>query len=158
VGKSYVNDTASLTPSTRGSYYSMEALHDFIRPGDTFISSSSSQTTTGIVYAAKRPDGTIALMIINPNSAAQVIPVTISGGTYSTNGIQFLTSLTADPVQSLVSGLGNSFSVNLAASSMAVYLLTAVPEPSSLFLLLAGGVVLGVMWQRRPRRLTSSDP
>ena len=92
VTKSYLNDSASLSPSTRGSYYSMQALADFIRPGDTFIASSSSQNSTGIIYAAKRPDGTIALMIINPNSAAQVIPVTINGGTFSTNGTQYLTS------------------------------------------------------------------
>ena len=41
------------------SFYAMEALYDFIRPGDTFLSASSSSNNTGIVYAAKRADGTI---------------------------------------------------------------------------------------------------
>ena len=122
--KSFLDDTASLSPSTRGSYYSMQALHDFIRPGDTFISSSTSQTSTGIIYAAKRPDGTIALMLVNPNTVAQNMPVTINGDALKDSGIQYLTSLTANPVQSAVTGLGNHFTVSLAGRSMAVLLLT----------------------------------
>ena len=122
--KSFLDDTASLSPSTRGSYYSMQALHDFIRPGDTFISSSTSQTSTGIVYAAKRPDGTIALMLVNPNTVAQNMPVTINGNALKDGGIQYLTSLTANPVQSAVTGLGNHFTASLAGRSMAVLLLT----------------------------------
>ena len=124
VTKSFLDDQPTLTPNPHGSYYSMQALHDFIRPGDTFISSSSSQTSTGIIYAAKRPDGTIALMLINPNTAAQNMPVTINGDALKDGGIQYATSLTANPVQSSVTGLGNHFTASIPGRSMAVFLLT----------------------------------
>jgi hypothetical protein len=150
VTKSFLNDSASLSKNSGGSFYAMEALSDFIRPGDTFLSASSSQNSTGIVYAAKRPDGTIALMLINPNTAAQNMPVTINGGTFASTGIQYLTSLTTDPTQSVVSGLGNSFTASLAARSMAVYVLSPVPEPTALTLLVTG--VLGVGVAARYRR------
>jgi hypothetical protein len=124
VGKSYINDTATLSPAARGSYYSMQALHDFIRPGDTFINSSSTQNSTGIVYAAKRSDGTIAIMILNPNTVAQSIPVTINGDLYKDGGTQYFTSLTANPTQTTVTGLGNHFSASVAGRSIAVLILS----------------------------------
>ncbi|HEY4232840.1 MAG TPA: hypothetical protein VGM76_05425, partial [Lacipirellulaceae bacterium] len=124
VTKSFLNDTATLSPSSQGSYYGMEALHDFIRPGDTFVSSASTQNSTGIVYAAKRTDGKIALMLINPGTTAQNMPVTINGDLLATTGIQYLTSLTADPVQSTVTGVGNSFAQSVPGRSIAVLLLS----------------------------------
>jgi len=118
VTKSFLNDSASFSPNSRGSYYGMEALAAFIRPGDTFLSASSTDNRTGIIYAARRPDGEIALMIINPNTTTQDIPVTISGDSFADSGTQYLTSLTADPVQSTVSGLGNEFIATLPARSI----------------------------------------
>ena len=124
VGKSYLNDTASLSPASRGSYYSMQILHDFIRPGDTLVSSSSTQNTTGIVYAAKRPDGTIAIMLLNPNTTAQNIPVVINGDLYKDSGTQYFTSLTANPTQTTITGLGNHFTASVAGRSIAVMILS----------------------------------
>ena len=118
VTKSFLNDTSFFSPNAGGSYYAMEALHDFIRPGDTFVSASSSQNSTGIIYAAKRPDGTIALMLINPNTTIQAIPVTINGDPFADSGTQFLTSLTSDPALSTVSGLGNHFTASVPARSI----------------------------------------
>ena len=105
------------------------ALHDFIRPGDTFVASSSTQNSTGIIYSAKRPDGKLALMIINPNTAAQNIPVTVSGNQYSTTGTQYATSLAADPVQSAVNNLGNSFTASVPGRSILVLILSPAAIP-----------------------------
>jgi hypothetical protein len=129
VTKSFLNDSATLSPNNRGSYYSMEALHDFSRPGDTFVSSFSSQNSTGIVFSAKRPDGTLALMLINPNTADQNMPVNISGNLYSSTGTQYATSLAADPVQSAVNNLGNSFTASVPGRSILVLILSPAAVP-----------------------------
>jgi len=122
--KSYLDDSGSLSKNSGGSYYAMEALHDFIGPGDTFISASSSSNTAGIVYAAKRADGDISIMLINPGTTSANMGLTISGSNIKATGTLFSTSLTSDPTQSIVSGLGNSFSASVAARSIAVYELT----------------------------------
>ena len=118
VTKSFLNDSANFSPNARGSYYAMLALHDFIRPGDTFVSASSTQNSTGIIYAARRPDGELALMLINPDTTAQAIPVTINGDSFADSGTQYLTSLTTNPVESVVSGLGNQFTASVPARSI----------------------------------------
>ena len=123
------NDAATFSAPSGGSYYAMEALHDFIRPGDTFVSSSSSQNSTGIIYSAKRSDGKLALMLINPNTVSQNIPVSISGNQYSTTGTQYATSLAADPVQSTVNNLGNSFTTAVPGRSILVLILSPAAVP-----------------------------
>jgi hypothetical protein len=122
--KSYMDDSATLSKNAGGSFYAMEALHDFIGPGDTFISASSSSSSTGIVYAAKRADGSISIMLINPSINSANMALTISGANIKATGTLFSTSLASDPTQSSVSGLGNSFSASVAARSIAVYKLT----------------------------------
>src|SRR5262249_17769734 len=112
VTKSFLNDDSDVNnktaiPNSRGSYYSMEALHDFIRPGDPFVPSSPSQNSTGIVYAAKRPDGSLALMLINPGTASQTMPITINGDTLHSTAVEYITNLSADPTQAVVTGLTN---------------------------------------------------
>jgi hypothetical protein len=61
--------------------------------------------------------------LTNPNTAAQSIPVTINGDALSDGGIQYLTSLTADPAQSSVAGLGNHFTMSVSPRSMVVLLI-----------------------------------
>jgi hypothetical protein len=51
------------------------------------------------------------------------MPVTINGNALADSGTQYLTSLTAVPTQSTISGLGNHFTQSVAASSIAVLLL-----------------------------------
>ncbi len=104
--KSFLNDSSTLSKNTGGSYYAMEALHDFIGPGDTFLSASSSSNTAGIVYAAKRADGKISLMLINPNTTSSNMSISISGSNIQALGTLFSTSLTSDPTQSIAMGLG----------------------------------------------------
>jgi hypothetical protein len=123
------NDATTFSPTAGGSYYAMEALHAFIRPGDTFVSSSSSQNSTGIIYSAIRPDGKLALMLINPNTAAQNIPVTVNGNQYSSTGTQYATSLAADPTQSTVNNLGNSFTASVLGRSILVLILSPAAVP-----------------------------
>ncbi|HTQ37592.1 MAG TPA: PEP-CTERM sorting domain-containing protein [Pirellulales bacterium] len=133
------------------SYYAMEALYDFIRPGDTFISASSSSNTAGIVYAAKRADGTISIMLINPSTNAANMAVSISGEDILASGTLFSTSLTSDPTQSTVTGLGNSFTAAVAGRSISVYDLSpfVVPEPATAILFGIGIAALGLFRMRR---------
>lgn len=119
-----INDSASFSAVASGSYYAMEAFHDFIRPDDTFVSSSSSQNSTGIVYSATRSDGKLALLLINPDTNAQNLPVSISGKQYSATATQYATSLAADPVQSTVNNLGNSFTASVPGRSILVLILS----------------------------------
>ena len=118
---------------------------------DTFISASASSNTSGIVYAAKRAHGTISIMLINPNSSSSNMAVSISGDNIQTAGTLFSTSLTSDPTQSLVTGLGNSFTATVAARSISVYELSplVVPEPATAILFGMGMVALGLF--RMPR-------
>jgi hypothetical protein len=68
-------------------------------------------------------------MLINPNTVAQNMPVTINGDQMAATGTQYLTSLTADPVQSTASGLGNSFTASIPGRSIMVLILSPVPIP-----------------------------
>jgi hypothetical protein len=80
--------TGSNTPGP--GYYGAQMLHIVaFRPGDQFVTTTSSSSTLA-VHATHRTDGALGILLINKdNSAAATVKISIGGGTFATQGTRF---------------------------------------------------------------------
>jgi hypothetical protein len=71
-------------------FYGMQMLHvAAFRPGDEFVTASSSVATLA-VHATHRSDGAFGLVLVNKDSAnAANVKVTLGGGTFALQGTRF---------------------------------------------------------------------
>jgi hypothetical protein len=95
------------------------------RPGDSLVSSSSSNSLLR-VHATHRSDGSVGILLMNEDpSNSDTVSVSVSGTTLTTTGTQYVFApsnfgstaqyTTDGPAESSVSGVGNSFSVTVPA-------------------------------------------
>ncbi len=69
--------------------YALGMIHIFARPNDAVVQSESSSSLLG-VHAAKRADGSLALMLINKDPARTVsVKVSLSGAKIASKGVRF---------------------------------------------------------------------
>src|SRR5258708_15489178 len=98
-------------------YYGAQMVHNLTGPGDTMLSTTSSSTSVA-VHAVKNSSGRVAVMLINKDTAAHSVTVTVNGTTLGASGTKFLFTGTSTPVQSSLSGLPTTFTISLHASSI----------------------------------------
>src|SRR6266567_2561582 len=118
-------------------YYGAQMVHNLTGPGDTLLSTTSSSTSIN-VHAVKNSSGRVAVMLINKDTASHSVSVTVNGTTLGATGTKFLFTGTAAPAQSSLSGLANTFTISLPASSITDVLTTGatanlVPDGTYVF-------------------------
>jgi hypothetical protein len=123
----FLSDTGGLTrgPAFRAS----QVLDQFFDSGDEMIDASSSSSNLK-VHAVRQADGTVAVMLINLLTGAgndAAVSLSIQGAPLDDTGIQWLYGGAGGsaPVQSSISGLGNTFTYNIAPRTLALLLIPA---------------------------------
>jgi hypothetical protein len=124
----FVGDSSSLT---RGAvFYAVELLHQMARAGDTLLRTTSTAGNLR-VHAALRTDGNLGIALLNENlTSTQTVNLTISNLNLAATGTQYQfgsanftsSSLvpTTPPSTNSISGLSNSFSINVPPYTMVV--------------------------------------
>jgi hypothetical protein len=122
----FLDGTSSLN---RGSaFWAVEMLNLAENPGDSAVN-TTSDTSTVRVHSYKRPDGSVAVMILNDSLAAQSVSVNISGSVLASTATLYSTTGTGIATSS-VTGLGNSFTVsNMPGRTIYTYIIPAAPIP-----------------------------
>ena len=104
VNGSQVCEPAADTPFP--SYYGLKLLGRFLRPGDTLVSTTSSQSGVQS-YAASAPDGTLRVMLVNDDPGTTYSVSLGYSGFTPQPGAAPVVSLTA-PGSSLTTGQGSA--------------------------------------------------
>jgi glucuronoarabinoxylan endo-1,4-beta-xylanase len=118
IRRSYGMLTENGAVSKRG--YAMSQYAKFVRPGAVRVDATKNPTTN--VYASAYKNGQdVVVVVVNRNTSAQSVTLSISGGTVSS-----LTKYTTSGSKSVandgtVSNSGGSFTLNLDASSVTTF-------------------------------------
>ena len=126
-------ETTSYNPYP--TYYMMKLLSKFARGGDTVVQATSSNSILS-VFAAKRVDGTLAVLVINKDAAnAQTGNIALTGFTPSANVTVYSYGksqdlATADVATSSMSIAGSTFSTSFSSYSATVILFNQGVAPS----------------------------
>jgi hypothetical protein len=132
------------SPLTRGeTFYAIKLLHAMAAPGDTFVS-STSDTSTVRVQAARQQSGNVGLMLLNENrTTPQTVNVTITNAFLSGSGTQYQLGTnnfmgttetpTSAPSSNSISSLGNLFSLTLPPYSMTVLVIPLLTNTPPMF-------------------------
>jgi hypothetical protein len=119
-------------PSAPGeTYYGLQTLHQMALPGDMVVN-STTDTSTLRVRATRQQNGNVGVLLLNESiSSTQTVNVTISNASLAATGTRYVFGQsnfiasqelpTSGPSSNSVSGVGNSFSVNIAPYTMMVY-------------------------------------
>lgn len=112
-------------------YFGLKVLHQVAKPGDVFVSASSSHELLS-VHAVKRRDGGLGLMFINKDPNQNITAtVTVDGYNYAAKGTRYeygKQTIEAGKtiVESPIEGLGGTFTVVVPR-----YSITAIVIPKS---------------------------
>jgi autotransporter-associated beta strand protein len=114
-------------------YYAIQMLSKYASTGDTFVTTSSNNSSLRI-HADRKPDGSISLLFINDSttSADNVTvnlsganPLTTSGKLYLFGNSNIGSTDTAPSTQTLT-GLGSSFNVSIPLETIGTLVIPAV--------------------------------
>lgn len=119
------SSTHALSPSfldnsnqPQPAYYGIKLFHQMAAPGDTFVDASSQMDALS-VYATKRRDGGLGLLLINKNLVQSVTAtVSVNGYSFATKGTRYdYGKLTMDAGKAIteapIDNLGATFSVEV---------------------------------------------
>jgi len=104
-------------------YYGIKLLHEIARPGDVFVNASTEMEALA-VYATKRRDGGLGLLLINKDTARSVnVTVTVSGYSFANKGTRFeYSKQTVDAGKNIttapIENLGPTFTVEVPRLGM----------------------------------------
>jgi hypothetical protein len=143
----FLGDSTSLT---RGeTFYGIKTLHQMALPGDMMVYSTSSASNLR-VQATRQQNGSVGLLLLNESiSSTQTVNVAISNAPLANSGIQYVFGSsnfsttqelpTSAPSSNSVTGVGNSFSVNIPPYTMMVYTIPTLSGTFPTTLTLASG-------------------
>lgn len=123
--KDFLSDaTNPLVPGS--AFYGVSMVDKLAEPGETFVGTSSNHSDVKI-HAALQDDGSIALMLLNldRNESANV-DVDISGIALESTGTLYQLTGGMNLTETSVTNLGDSFTANIPARSIAVYVVDPV--------------------------------
>jgi hypothetical protein len=107
-------------------FWAVEMLNLAENPGDSAVN-ASSDTSTVRVHSYRRPDGSVAVMILNESLTAQNVSVNINGSSLASAGTLYSTTGTSITT-SAVTGLGNLFTVsNMPGRTIYTYIIPRAP-------------------------------
>jgi hypothetical protein len=109
-------------------YYGLQMLSYLGKPGDTLVTTSSSQSLIA-AHAVKQANGDLALLLINKSpSSAYNVTVSLSGYTPAASATSYAYGKSSSAItSSTASGIGGSFTVSAPSYSLT----TLVMTPSS---------------------------
>lgn len=120
----FLNDSPSLNRNS--AFWAVEMLNLAENPGDSAVN-ASSDTSTVRVHSYRRPDGSVAVMILNESLTAQNVSVNINGSSLASAGTLYSTTGTSITT-SAVTGLGNLFTVsNMPGRTIYTYIIPRAP-------------------------------
>lgn len=131
-------DVLSNNQTPGHAYYGAQLAHLVANAGDTFLATTSDQSTLR-VHAAARQDGKVGVMLINTNpSLTNSVNVSINGATLTSSGVEYQFGLTNfigvndfpsyAASSNTVSGLGNQFTVLVPPYTMIDLLIPVAPS------------------------------
>jgi autotransporter-associated beta strand protein len=114
-------------------YYAIQMLGKYASTGDTFVSTSSNNSSLRI-HADRKPDGSISLVFINDSTtSADTVTVNLSGASpLTTSGKLYLfgstniASTDTPPTTQTLTSLGSSFSVSIPLSTIGTLVIPAL--------------------------------
>jgi Glycosyl hydrolase family 30 beta sandwich domain len=122
----FLDSTPTLNRSS--AFWAVEMLNQAENPGDSAVT-ATSDTSTVRVHSYKRPDGSVAIMILNESLTAQNISVNINGSLLASTGTLYSTTGTSIATSS-VAGLGNAFTVsNMPGRTIYTYVIPRLSIP-----------------------------
>ena len=104
-------------------YYGIKFLHQMAQPGDIFVNASTDAENLA-VYATKRRNGGLGLLLINKDTMRAVVAtITVNGYNYAAKGTRYDYGKTTDEQgkmikESAVDNLGATFTVEVPRYSM----------------------------------------
>lgn len=121
------------------SYYAWKLLAKFVRPGDTLVNASTSFAPLSI-YAARRADGTLALLMVNKRNNTQAGAISVAGFKPKPNAVVLSygkaqdinaqnggTGSSVDIQQSSLTGIGTTFRYTFPAYTAVMIVLSPGP-------------------------------
>jgi hypothetical protein len=120
----FLNDSLARGPAFRAS----QMVDHLFNGGEVLIDSTSSSANVK-AHAVRHTDGSVALMLINLGTSGTAnVNVEISDATLLDQGTQWQwgSNVSAAPVESTVSGLGNSFTISVPQRTMTVLLIPSL--------------------------------
>jgi autotransporter-associated beta strand protein len=114
-------------------YYAIQMLSKYASSGDTFVSTSSNNSSLRI-HADRKPDGSVSLLFVNDSTtSADNVTVTLSGASPLTTGGKLylfgssnISSIDTPPTTQTLTNLGTSFSVSIPLSTIGTLVIPAV--------------------------------
>ncbi|HEY1253198.1 MAG TPA: hypothetical protein VGF01_00305 [Terracidiphilus sp.] len=114
-------------------YYGIQMLHIIaFRPGDEFVTATSSRSTLA-VHATRRTDGGLGILLINKDAKNPVeVKIKVDGGSYASSGLRFDYGQEALKAGNAVAktpikDLGSAFSVTVPAYTITDVLIPKAP-------------------------------
>ena len=115
-------------------YYAIQMVSKFAATGDTFVSTSSNNSSLR-VHADRKPDGSVALLVINDSTtSADNLSVSLNGASpLSNSGTLYLFgnsningSSTTAPSSQTLTNLGHSFSLSIPLETIGTLIIPAL--------------------------------
>ncbi len=108
-------------------YFGIQAVHLLAETGDELVATATSESDVRI-HAAVQADGSVAVMVLNMNtSGTRTVNIAINGSTLSEDGLMYQTDGDSPLWPADVSNLGNSFSTYIAARTLQLFVIPAMP-------------------------------
>jgi hypothetical protein len=104
-------------------YWGVQSVHLLAEPGDDLLATTTSESDVRI-HASKRADGSVAVMVINMNTSARTVDVSIDGDSLSDIGVRYQTNGDTALASDLLGDLGNSFSTSIAARTLQLFIIS----------------------------------
>ena len=109
-------------------YWGVQSVHLLASVGDELVSTSTTESDVRI-HASERADGSVAVMVLNMNSSGtRTVDVSISGSTLSEDGLMYQTNGDTALSMTSIGNLGNSFSTSIAARTLQLFVIPAMPS------------------------------
>jgi len=104
--------TAPLDP-----YYAVQFSNTLAGVGNNLVTTSSTNSLLRS-HAVTRSDGSVAVLLLNEDTSnSDTVSVSISGASLSSSGTRYTLNASSGTTSSSISGIGNSFSVTVPAST-----------------------------------------
>lgn len=122
-GESFLTSNAN---DPNFAYWGIQSVHKLAQAGDELVATATTENDVRI-HAARKSDGSVAVMILNMNTTSRTVNVAINGSSLAENGVRYQTNGDSALSSLNFNDLGNSFSTSVAARTLQVFVIAGVP-------------------------------